>query len=217
MSFLSSDLYRDIDYYIVDQRKALISKCIIRVIDGILETSYYESRQDYWYLLAYSTVLTLFCFRHTKIVFAWPLRKTRLYNFDPVKPFLYSKSGVYRGIHYFSYFAENIDCGYSLEPPRRCGFNGYPQSMFWAEMWKISEFLSENFLFLVVKFSIYLNRRVFVMALLRRSKLAFFSVMIQCKTFCRKYLCKKKKKQQKKQKPFYCMFFVCLFFNPLYR
>ena len=35
--------------------------------------------------------------------------------------------------------------------------------MFWAEMWKISEFLSENFHFLVVKFSVYLNRRVFVM------------------------------------------------------
>ena len=33
-------------------------------------------------------------------------------------------------------------------------------------MRKISEFLSENFLFLVVKFSVYLNRRVFVMFLL---------------------------------------------------
>ena len=30
---------------------------------------------------------------------------------------------------------------------------------------KISEFLSENFQFLVVKFSIYLNRRVFSMAI----------------------------------------------------
>ena len=36
--------------------------------------------------------------------------------------------------------------------------------MFWAEIWKILEFLSENFQFLVVIFfSIYLNRRVFVM------------------------------------------------------
>ena len=35
--------------------------------------------------------------------------------------------------------------------------------MFWAEYEKISEFLSENFHFLVVKFSVYLNRRVFVM------------------------------------------------------
>ena len=36
--------------------------------------------------------------------------------------------------------------------------------MFWTEIWKISDFfLSENFPFLVVKFSIYLNMRVFVM------------------------------------------------------
>ena len=30
--------------------------------------------------------------------------------------------------------------GYSLEPPRRGGSNEYPQSMFWAEIWKILEF-----------------------------------------------------------------------------
>ena len=29
---------------------------------------------------------------------------------------------------------------YSLEPHRRGGSNEYPQSMFWAEIWKISEF-----------------------------------------------------------------------------
>ena len=27
-------------------------------------------------------------------------------------------------------FAQNIDCGYSLEPPRRGSSNKYPQSMF---------------------------------------------------------------------------------------
>ena len=32
---------------------------------------------------------------------------------------------------------QNIDCGYSLEPPRRGGSNEYPQSMFWAETRKI--------------------------------------------------------------------------------
>ena len=31
---------------------------------------------------------------------------------------------------------QNIDCGYSLEPPRRGGSNAYPQSMFWAEIRK---------------------------------------------------------------------------------
>ena len=30
----------------------------------------------------------------------------------------------------FHISAENIDCGYSLEPPRRGGSNEYPQSMF---------------------------------------------------------------------------------------
>ena len=30
----------------------------------------------------------------------------------------------------FHISAQNIDCGYSLEPPRRGGSNGYPQSMF---------------------------------------------------------------------------------------
>ena len=32
------------------------------------------------------------------------ITKSYLYNFDPLKPHLYSKTGVYRGIHYFSYF-----------------------------------------------------------------------------------------------------------------
>ena len=30
----------------------------------------------------------------------------------------------------FHISAQNIDCRYSLEPPRRGGFNEYPQSMF---------------------------------------------------------------------------------------
>ena len=31
----------------------------------------------------------------------------------------------------FLIFAQNIDCGYTLEPPRQGGSNEYPQSMFW--------------------------------------------------------------------------------------
>ena len=30
-------------------------------------------------------------------------------------------------------FAQNIDCGYTLEPPRRGGSNEYPQYMFWIK------------------------------------------------------------------------------------
>ena len=40
------------------------------------------------------------------------------------------KTGVYRGIHVFLICAYNIDCGYSLESPRRGGSNEYPKFMF---------------------------------------------------------------------------------------
>ena len=33
----------------------------------------------------------------------------------------------------FLIFAQNIDCGSTLEPPRRGGSNEYPQSMFWSK------------------------------------------------------------------------------------
>ena len=43
---------------------------------------------------------------------------------------LYSKTGIYRGIHYFFYFYSKTDCGYSLEPSRRGGSNEYQQFVF---------------------------------------------------------------------------------------
>ena len=37
----------------------------------------------------------------------------------------------YAGVYlFFLLLLQHIDCGYSLEPPRRCGSNVYPQSMF---------------------------------------------------------------------------------------
>ena len=62
------------------------------------------------------------------------------------------------------FLLKNIDCGYSLEPHRRCGSKEYPQAMFEQKYEKYQNFLSENFhFFFVVKFSVYLNRHVFVM------------------------------------------------------
>ena len=92
------------------------------------------------------------------------ITKTYLYNFDPLKPHFYIVKLGFTGVYIiFLFSAQNIDYGYSLEPPRWGGSNEYPQSMFWVEIWKISEFLSENFQVLVVKFLVYLNRHVFVM------------------------------------------------------
>ena len=87
--------------------------------------------------------------------FAWAenITKTYLYNFDPLKPHFYIvKLGLQGYTLFFLFLLKNIDCGYSLELPRRGGSNEYPQSMFWAEIGKILEFLSEKFEFLVVKF-----------------------------------------------------------------
>ena len=41
----------------------------------------------------------------------------------------------------FLIFAQNIDCGYTLEPPRRGGSNEYPQSMFWSKNKKLGKAL----------------------------------------------------------------------------
>ena len=70
---------------------------------------------------------------------------------------------VYRGIHYFLILLNNIDCGYSLEPPRRGGSNEYPQSVLSRSMKKYRGFYLNFFEFLELKSSIYLNRHVFVM------------------------------------------------------
>ena len=40
-------------------------------------------------------------------------------------------------IDIFLIFAQNIDCEYTLEPPRRGGSNEYPQSMFLSKNKKI--------------------------------------------------------------------------------
>ena len=109
------------------------------------------------------------------------ITKTRLYNFDPLKPHFYIVKLGFTGVYIiFLIFAQNIDCWYSLEPPRRGGSNEYPQSMFWAEIWKLSDFfLSENFQFLKVKFSIYLNRRVFVMPVFTTYKYILLKSIIE--------------------------------------
>ena len=47
------------------------------------------------------------------------ITKTRLYNFDPLQPHFYIKKLGFTGVYIiFLISAQNIDCGYSLEPPR---------------------------------------------------------------------------------------------------
>ena len=134
--------------------------------------------------------------------------KPYLYNFDPLKPHFYIVKLGFTGVYIiFLISAQKHRLWYSLEPPRRGGSNEYPQSMFWAEIWKKKiEFLSENFHILVVKCSVYLNRRVFVMIfqhnywhhanrLLRRGTCCVTTayVFFVCVCVC-----------------FFCLFFLCV-------
>ena len=95
------------------------------------------------------------------------ITKTCLYNVDLLKPHIYIVKLGFTGVYIiFHISAQNIDCGYSLEPPRRGGSNEYPQSMFLSRHKKnIRIFLSEFFHILLVNFPVYLNRLVFVMLL----------------------------------------------------
>ena len=117
------------------------------------------------------------------------ITKTYLYNFDPLKPHFYIVKLGFTGVYInFFIFAQNIDCGFSLEPPHRGGSNEYLQSMFWAKIWKIPDFFNMKiFIFWVVKFSMYLNRRVFVMQVLLSGK----------------------KKKKKKKEEIYHLFDIC--------
>ena len=78
------------------------------------------------------------------------ITKTRLYNFDPLKPHFYMVKLGFTGVYIIFLLIsaqKNVDCGYALESPRRGGSNKYPQSMFWAEIWKISVFYLKSFSF----------------------------------------------------------------------
>ena len=73
---------------------------------------------------------------------------------QPLKPHFYLVNWGLQGYIIFLISAQKL----------RLWVLEYPQSIFWAEIWKISDFFYlKTFSFFVVKFSIYLNRRVFLM------------------------------------------------------
>ena len=66
------------------------------------------------------------------------IMQMRLYNFDPLKPHFYIVKLGFTGVYIIFFIsAQKHRFGYLLEPPGRGSSNEYPQSMFWAEVWKI--------------------------------------------------------------------------------
>ena len=76
------------------------------------------------------TIMTIFDAPHRKNVSVHVITKTRLFKY---KENFTSKNWKFwdkKNSDIFHISAQNLDCGYSLEPPWRGGSNEYPQSMF---------------------------------------------------------------------------------------
>ena len=102
------------------------------------------------------------------------IRKTRLHNFDPLKPHFYivklGCTGVYiiflisAQKHRLWVLVRVPTIYVSAQKHRLWVLVRVPTIYVFEQKYeKYQNFLSENFHFLVVKFSVYLNRRVFVM------------------------------------------------------
>ena len=77
-----------------------------------------------------------------------PSRKHAYIVLTPLNPTFIQWNWGFQGYTLIClYLLKNIDCRYSLEPPRWGGSNVYPQSMFWAEIWKLPEFCIWKFSF----------------------------------------------------------------------
>ena len=121
-----------------------------------------------------------------------------LCNVYPLEPHFYIGKMGYAGVNlFFLFLLQNIDCGYSLEPPRRGGSNVYPQSMFWAKVRKISKNFCWIFSILTLRKIYKLHGRVFIMQVflsycivvkssnqLPRLLLIFFEAMSTVLIFC---------------------------------
>ena len=81
------------------------------------------------------------------------------------RKFLVVKMKISNGkiLIFFLIFAQNIDCGYTLEPPRRGGSNEYPQSMLWSKN-KKNRYTPHNPVFFYIKAGfkgVYISRTCF--------------------------------------------------------
>ena len=93
------------------------------------------------------------------------LRKNAYSNILKILPLKNESFQIKKIWYFFHISAQNIDCGYPLEPPRRGGSNGYPQSMFLSRIKKIM-FTPLNPSFIIYKWGLRgtkLYRHVFVM------------------------------------------------------
>ena len=103
----------------------------------------------YWGLMTHQLLRDILCHHPRRpvsegkaagwelIFWVTPLRKHAYSNIWKISPPKKIKNFQIRNSDILHISAQNIDCGYSLEPPQRGSSNEYPQSMFYAVIRKI--------------------------------------------------------------------------------
>ena len=117
----------------------------------------------FWHVRPTKTQISL-PIRAVSPVFVDRITKTRLYNFDSLKPHFYTVRLGFTGVYIIFFFLlENIDCGTRLNRLAEAVLTSTTIYVLSRNMKKNISFffLSEKIQFLEVKFSIYLNRGVF--------------------------------------------------------
>ena len=81
----------------------------------------------YYFIIVLIPYINLLNLSWITNIFFWGKSSGKcLYNFDPLKPHFYIVKLGFTGVNIiFLISAQNIDCGYSLEPPRRGGSKEY--------------------------------------------------------------------------------------------
>ena len=101
------------------------------------------------------------CYRYMTLRF---ITKTRLYSFDPLKPHFYTVKLGFKGVDInFLIFHQKHRLWVLVRTASPSGSNEYHILCFEQKYENYHHLSSESFHILVVKFSTYLNRRVFVM------------------------------------------------------
>ena len=111
-----------------------MSKSIVHMVKLLLvrlSISFFVCPNYTWSSLCHSIL------QYGVVICGDALRKHAYSNILKILPPEKWKFEIKKKSDIFHISAQNIDCGYSLEPPQRGGSNEYPQSMFWAEMIKI--------------------------------------------------------------------------------
>ena len=124
--------YNTTKMYRLYRKMTIYDHCFIWILHGYLANRVVTLDSNNSVIKRLLCIITKIFYIHM----APPLRKHAYSNIQKISSPKTENFQV-KNSDIFPISAQNIDCGYSLEPPHWGSSNEYPQSMFWAEIRKI--------------------------------------------------------------------------------